>query len=544
MKRSRLRLDRSGRGPRNRWSDRLEVELLEPRVLPSSARVPATTHAKAVAALAAEHATSLSSPYEKPFNNPLYGIDAKIPEGYDPSGTGHVFQPAIQVQGKAVPYSAVSLAVGSGGYFTNAARADPGGYYSINVTVPPGPSELRVFAENTANQYSVISTIPVAQSNAIVNWDAVTLLAIRDGNLSAPRASRALAMVHLAQYDAIMAVQSPKDAYQVHIAAPKGASVEAAADSAAMTVLNGLFPSMSKSINLAMNQAILSLPKSKGVTDGFTLGQDVGAATLVARSKDGSDVKVNDPPSKIPGLWRPTPPGKYGALDAGWGQVTPFALTGGAQFRPPAPPAIGSDAYDRALAEVASLGRSDSPFRTSDQSVAAKFWADGFYSDTNPGHWNEIAESVAAQRKRTLAQDARTFAMLDVALADAAIATQDARSTFGAWRPVSAIQEFDSTWTPLVETPPSPSYVSGNAAYGAAASRILTSAFGPKVGFTDKLNDSTGLTRTFTSFAAAATEDGQSRIWAGDSFGYDVQQGRALGDQVGSLVVSRFGKGH
>jgi hypothetical protein len=203
---------------------------------------------------------------------------------------------------------------------------------------------------------------------------------------------------------------------------------------------------------------------------------------------------------------------------------------------------VGSTVYDQALAEVTSLGRINSTTRSADQTAAAQFWTDGPNTVTNPGHWNEIAEGQALKRKGSLATDARLFAMLDVAMADAGIATYDAKSAYTTWRPVSAIQETDPTWTPLETTPASPSYVSGNATFGAAAANVLSSEFGPKVAFSDTLDGSSGTTRTFTSFAAAALEDGQSRVWAGDNFSYDVQQGQALGDKIGGFVVTRFPK--
>jgi hypothetical protein len=201
---------------------------------------------------------------------------------------------------------------------------------------------------------------------------------------------------------------------------------------------------------------------------------------------------------------------------------------------------VGSTAYDLALGEVTSLGRIDSSTRTADQTAAARFWSDGPDTVTNPGHWNEIAEVQALKRKDSLAKDARLFAMLDVALADAGIAASDAKSAYTTWRPVSAIQATDPTWNPLITTPPSPSYVSDHAAFGAAAANVLTSAFGSKVAFTDTVDAASGGSRTFTSFAAAALEDGQSRVWAGDNFSYDVQQGQALGEKIGGFVVTRF----
>ena len=110
-------------------------------------------------------------------------------------------------------------------------------------------------------------------------------------------------------------------------------------------------------------------------------------------------------PSNVPGQWRPTPPDFGPAVDASWGGVKAFALTSGSQFRPPAPPSVGSTVYDQALAEVESLGRVNSATRTADQTAAARFWTDGPNTVTNPGHWNEIAEAQTLQRKGSLASE-------------------------------------------------------------------------------------------------------------------------------------------
>ncbi|WP_435005712.1 vanadium-dependent haloperoxidase [Tundrisphaera lichenicola] len=486
--------------------------------------------------------TSLSSPHVKSFNNPDYAISAQISPANDPSGSGHVFQSAISVNGQAQPYSTVWLAQGPRGYFTNVAQADSSGNYSFNAQVPKGQSEIRVFAKNTSSQYSNVTKLEVIRANPIVSWDSVALRAIQNASLSAPEASRSLAIVHLAQYDAVAAVQFPKGAYSVQVAAPKGASADLAASAAARTVLVALFPSQSNYFNQVMDQVVAGSPKKAATQNGIELGDKVARATLATRLEDGSAVESNHAPSALPGLWRPTPPEDASALLPAWGAVKPFVLSSGSQFRPDAPPAVGSNLYDQALAQVTSLGQDSSSTRTTDQSDAARNWSDGPGTITNPGHWNKIAEDLALTRKGSLGRDARLFAMLDVAMADAGIAAFDAKYAFSTWRPISAIQQTDPTWTPYLNTPATPSYVSDHAAFGSAAAQVLSTVFGAKTSFTDTLYASTGAQRKFPSFAAAALENGQSGIWAGNSFSYDVQQGMSVGDKVGGFVVTRFPK--
>ena len=224
-------------------------------------------------------------------------------------------------------------------------------------------------------------------------------------------------------------------------------------------------------------------------------------------------------------------------------KVTPFVIAGPSAFRPGAPPAVGSSSYDQALSQVSSLGRVGSTTRTADQTLAALFWNEGEGSVSDPAHWNAIAEQISVGRNDSLATDARLFAELDFALADAAIAGTDSQVAFDEWRPITGVQQVDPSFQPLLATPASPSYVSDNAAYGAAASKVLTSAFGANVSFTDNSETGLGLVRTFPSFAAAATEDANSRVWGGVNFAFDTQAGATLGGQVGQAVLAGFPKG-
>ena len=475
---------------------------------------------------------------------PPYDITAEVNQESDPSGTGNIFQQNVLVDGFAKPYSVIWLAKGlKPGYFTTITQADYAGHYAFLTPVSKGSTVLQVFAENQSQNYSNIEKVTVTRGGPIVAWDSLALRAIQNTNLPAPEAARDLAILHSAQYDAVAAATSPKSAYQVHVTASKGASAEAAANSAAFVVLSALFPSQNLAISGAYNAAVAGFTKGPSITAGLALGKEVANQTLADRANDGSNTVVNFAPSNVPGRWRLTPPNYSPAIDPQFGQVTPFEIASGSAFRPVAPPSIGTPAYDQALSQVASLGRSNSTTRTADQTAAALFWNDGPGTYTSPGHWNEIAEQLAVGRKDSLVKDARLFAQLDFALADAAIASSDSQYTYGEWRPVTAVQQSDSTFGPLLVTPSSPSYVSENAAYGAAAAEVLSSTFGAKTKFTDKLYASTGVTRTFASFNAAATENANSRVWGGVNFSFDAQAGVDLGTQVGKEVLAKFPKG-
>jgi hypothetical protein len=205
-----------------------------------------------------------------------------------------------------------------------------------------------------------------------------------------------------------------------------------------------------------------------------------------------------------------------------WATVRPFALTSPDQFRPAAPPALDSQQYADALNEVKAKGAATGSTRTADETAIAKFWADGAGTATPPGHWNAIAAQLAQAQGNSLSANARLFAQLNVALADAAIACWDAKFFYDEWRPVTAIRaadtggngqtQPDAAWTPLLPTPPFPSYVSGHSTFSGAAQIVLDSFFGATTAFTATTEAPNIAARSYSSFRQAAEEAGQSRI--------------------------------
>ena len=323
---------------------------------------------------------------------------------------------------------------------------------------------------------------------------------------------------------------------------------------AASEALLKLFPGQAAMLNRALTDALNKLPTNPSTIKGLALGRAVATAELALRSDDGSASAASYTPSDRPGLWRPTPPALANALLPGWGKVTPFLLDSPSQYRPPAPPAITSAEYARAVNEVKGLGAVNSATRTPDQTQIALFWADGSGTETPPGHWNTIAGQVAARRGLSLLKTARAFALLDAALADAAIACWDSKYADDLWRPITAIRLADTddnpattadpAWSPLLATPPFPSYVSGHSTFSGTAATVLSALFGARTSFTTTSDALPGVSRSFKSFDAAADEAGMSRIYGGIHYRFDNEAGLALGRSIGRFAVQRgFGKG-
>jgi subtilisin family serine protease/membrane-associated phospholipid phosphatase len=285
------------------------------------------------------------------------------------------------------------------------------------------------------------------------------------------------------------------------------------------------------------------------------LADTVINAVRAARANDGSANNTGYTPENVPGAWRPTD--GCTAVDPHWGAVRPFVMTSGSQFRrpPPAPDyptLLASSTYASRLADVRGLGRFDSTTRTADQTRAAWFWAndlDGTYKP--PGQLLMHTMVVAADRIDDGLRTARLFALVSLAMADAGIAAWDMKylTSFDLWRPETAIKQHatnpDPSWEPLSAdrnnvsfSPCFPAWVSGHAAFAAAWAGVMRSEFGDAVTFVGTTEDphAVGVTRTFTSFTAAATEDARSRIWLGVHYQFDADDGMAAGFDIANLV--------
>ena len=229
-----------------------------------------------------------------------------------------------------------------------------------------------------------------------------------------------------------------------------------------------------------------------------------------------------------------------------------FVLPAGSFVRPEGPPSLRSVEWAAEFNEIKVLGGTDGSARTREQDEIALFWADGAGTATPAGHWNQIAQRVVADRPlRSLTATARLFATLNVALADAAISTWDAKFEFNFWRPVTAIQNgdvdgnaqtaADPGWQPFIVTPPFPEYVSGHSTFSAAAATILAAAFGTDdVAFAITSDGTPDVTRSFASFSDAAAEAAVSRLYGGIHFRSAIEDGLAMGVAIGNWTVGHF----
>jgi hypothetical protein len=386
----------------------------------------------------------------------------------------------------------------------------------------------------------------------VIDWNQHSHQAIKadTGYADPMAASRMLAMVHLAMHDAVNAA-APR--YRAHTYRPDektrgsgDADAAVAAAVAAHDVLAGLLPKQKDLLRAALDSSLHEAGNGPVVQRGRQLGAAAAAAMLAARADDGSRADEAYTPGKRPGDWQFTPGFDFIAAPH-WRAVRPFTMQSPAQFRVPAPPALTSAAYATAFQEVKAAGtQAADAKRSADQTQYAAYWYE--FSDAG---WNRIARVVARERPQDLWQRARTFALLNAAMADAYIAGWDSKMHHNFWRPVTAIRlaasdgnpatAADPTWSPLLPTPPIQDHPSTHSALGAAAAVVLAGAFGTDhVRFT--MASPTALaqapSRSFPSFSAAAAENADSRVRAGLHFRFATDAGLQLGERIGHQALA------
>ena len=356
----------------------------------------------------------------------------------------------------------------------------------------------------------------IGEATATVRWSEIT----RDFIAAKPAATkpnpvatlRAFAYIALAQYRAVVASEEVRGR-------PPHPSPQAAAGAASTVVLSALFPNDAAffETKLRLQEDEIGSEKTKSeIAAGEALGRTMGAEVVDLARSDRFDAVWTGTVPTGPGYWssdaNPPLPPQAPLL----GQMRPFFMASGSQFRPPPPPTFGSPAFLAALEEIRRL----SDNRTPDQLRIAQYWALTTGS-LGAGFWNEQATQHLARYHLTERRAARALALVHMAMMDATIACYDAKFTYWLIRPYRA----DPAITTPIGRPNHPSYPSAHACYSGAASYVLGALFPADA----------------AQLAAMSDEAGESRLYAGIHYRFDKDAGLGIARQVAALVWSRGG---
>ncbi|HEY0658588.1 MAG TPA: vanadium-dependent haloperoxidase [Pyrinomonadaceae bacterium] len=385
--------------------------------------------------------------------------------------------------------------------------------------------------------------------NVILQWNRVLQETIRTPGQHPATIFpvRSFAIMHAAMFDAVNSIDRSYTPYLTDVPGARNASLEAAAAQAAHDVLTGLYPTRQAVFDMELAVSLEGID-IRQARQGIGIGRFVAARMLEHRANDGWSVTL--PPYVLdltPGNWQPTPPTFAPAGFTQYPAVLPFATASSTQFAPPPPPALTSAEYAAAFNEVKEIGSATSTTRTADQTQVARLWANVNTPTTVFFVWNNVARNVAIERNTTTAENARLFALLNIAYHDTLQTTMTSKFVYGLWRPVTAIRRADedgnpntapdANWSSLIGNPPYPSYAGNHAAIGTSQSTTLALFFGhDDIAFQHTWEGAGGATRSYAGFTAMANEEERSRVWGGVHFTFDQTAGQSTGRNVGNYV--------
>jgi hypothetical protein len=390
---------------------------------------------------------------------------------------------------------------------------------------------------------ALLLTVPIAAAagNVITDWDEKAVSVLQTGTVPPPpTAFRAMAILHVAMFDAVNSIEPRYKPYKTRLSATPDTSKEAAAATAAAAVLVKLVPDAAADVQSTLTSYLATLPDGDTKSKGIELGQDVAAKILEAREKDGASTADAYRPKTKPGAYIPTP------ITVGWqfATMTPFALASPSQFRAKPPPSLKSTEWARDYNEIKSLGAKNSTKRTARQTEDARFWL-----LVGPRAYNPLPRQIVIAKNMDLLESARFMAFFSVAAVDAVIAVFEAKYKYEFWRPITAIRngdidgnpatERDASWQPIDATPMHPEYPCAHCIISSSVVAVIEGLLGsdeiPEVALTSPFVP--GVTHRFTNLRAYTEEVANARICAGFHYRFSTIAGREMGQKIGAYIV-------
>ena len=384
-----------------------------------------------------------------------------------------------------------------------------------------------------------------ARADVVTDWNRFAVPFVTSYTPSAPP-YRDLAIMHIAMYETINALEPRYQPYREKLAAPAGASRDAAAAVAAARVLTRLHPDGAAKVDTELKSYLAKLADQPGgpaaLEAGVAFGEKVAALVHEMRANDGANAPDGYRPRTAPGVYIPTAPVVY----PHWGKVTPFTLKSASQFRPGPPIDLRSAAWTENYNEIKQYGK-ESKVRTPEQTETARLWL-----FTGPATFFPLATQLSEAKGLAVHENARLYALLAMATADAMISVLEAKYYYEFWRPVTAIRngdrdgnpntERDATWEPIGPTPMHPEYPCAHCIVSASAGTVLQEFFG--TGSVPEFSLSTptapGVVHKWTRIEDYIQEPSNARIWSGIHYRFSTVVGADMGRKIGEQAVKEY----
>lgn len=399
-------------------------------------------------------------------------------------------------------------------------------------------------------RYAFVTTVAAllfgsaaANADVVLDWNNIMVATVSGQNPFSQ--ARFAAITQLAVFEAVNAVTGYYTPYLGTISAPPGSSAKAAAIAAAHTVLKIYFPAAAAGLDAARANSLASIPDGLAKLNGIAVGEAAAAALIAARMNDGAaPPQFFMPVSSDPGQWQLTPscPAAGGIL-LQWRNVTPFAVQNSSQFRSDPPPALTGIRYAKSYNEVKLVGDVNSTARPPHLSDVATF----YNLVSAVGVWNPVAGQLAIEQGSSLSENARTLALINMAMSDALVTVMETKYYYTGWRPETAIRDGgldnnprtdpDPAYKPFIVTPCFPSYPSAHASASYSAREILARTFGNRP---HSIALSTpampGLVLQYKTLSEITDDIDNARVYGGIHFRYDQEEGGVQGTDIGRYV--------
>lgn len=389
--------------------------------------------------------------------------------------------------------------------------------------------------------FNIISL--VGNPTEFIEWRSEFLKAVREESLSPNLMVRNLAIFSISVHDAINSLEKKYHPYlKFHNNDLETWDLNSVIAGCGSYIGKSLHPA--RAANFEKLAYFTRRENSELMHNSFLFGQQVARFILQYRKNDGASTTVTYIPRTSPGLWRRTPNFFRPPEQPHWRKVKTFAVKSLDEFMPPPPPNPTDKLFLDSLREVKILGSKDSQIRSTEQTFIAQFWKDFSYTQTPPGHWNDIATEVCNAEKYSLLDEVRIFAMLNIALADSGIIAWECKYRYHMWRPIHAIRLADQfpqskkyvnkQWESLLESPAHPEYVSAHSFFSGTASVILAKIYGSdKYKFRVQSDQFLNQKREFHSFSSCAEEIALSRLYGGIHYRFSNDRGIENGKKLG-----------